>query len=57
MKKLSHFLLSVLMLGAFSASAFGAPADEVSGTVKDTKGNPIVGATVTQRPDNSTSSG
>lgn len=47
MKKLSHFLLSVLMLGAFSASAFGAPADEVSGTVKDTKGNPIVGATVT----------
>ena len=46
MKKFSHFLLTVLMLGAFSAQAFGAPADEVSGTVKDSKGNPVIGAMV-----------
>ena len=34
------------MLGALSAPAFGAPDGEVTGSVKDTKGNPVVGAIV-----------
>ncbi len=48
MKTISKFLLSMLFLGAMSApAAFGAAADEVSGTVKDAKGNPVIGAMVT----------
>ena len=47
MKTISKFLLSVLFLGALSVpAAFGAAADEVSGTVKDAKGNPVIGAMI-----------
>ena len=47
MKTFSKFLLSMLFLGALSVpAAFGAAGDEVTGTVKDAKGNPVIGAMV-----------
>lgn len=46
MKKFSRLILSVLMLGAMCAPAFAAPAADVTGTVKDAKGNPVIGAIV-----------
>jgi len=48
MKKFSKILLSMLVLAGFLAQvpAYGAPGDKVTGVVKDVKGNPVVGAVV-----------
>ena len=49
MKSISRILLSVLFLAGIASgiNATAAPGDKVSGVVKDAKGNPIVGAVIT----------
>ena len=48
MKTITKLLLSVLFVGLFAqVQAFGAPGDPVTGVVRDAKGNPVIGAVVT----------
>ena len=53
MKSIFRLFLTMLLLTVSAVQAFAAPGDKITGVVKDAKGNPVVGAVISDEAQKS----